>query len=269
MEFLNNIGNWFISIGNSILEKIMPFCLIVGIGILVIQLVLKLVGNALERSKLEKAAHTLIKSLLRIALYLILALIAADKLGINVSSVIALASVLTLAISLAVQNALSNVIGGFTLLWTKPFKSGDFVEIAGESGTVMEITMTYTKLCTGDNKLIYIPNSSVVATDIVNFSASGTRRVEVTVSASYDAPTEQVMKALREAAEHPAVLAEPGVFAGISTYGDSAITYVLRAWCKTEDYWDLYFAMNSKVRETFANNGVEMTYPHINVHLDK
>jgi small conductance mechanosensitive channel len=93
--------------------------------------------------------------------------------------------------------------------------------------------------------------------------------VEVTVSASYDAPTEQVMKALREAAEHPAVLAEPGVFAGISTYGDSAITYVLRAWCKTEDYWDLYFAMNSKVRETFANNGVEMTYPHINVHLDK
>jgi small conductance mechanosensitive channel len=84
-----------------------------------------------------------------------------------------------------------------------------------------------------------------------------------------EAEAEQVMKALREAAEHPAVLAEPGVFAGISTYGDSAITYVLRAWCKTEDYWDLYFAMNSKVRETFANNGVEMTYPHINVHLDK
>ena len=269
MEFLNSIGAWFVNLGDSLLDKIVPFCLIMVIGILLIQIILKLVSNALSRSKMEKAAHTLIKSLLRITLYLLLALIAADKLGINVSSIIALASVLTLAISLAVQNALANVIGGFTLLWTKPFKSGEFVEIAGESGTVMEIGMTYTKLRTGDNKIIYIPNSSVVATDIVNFSTTGTRRVEVIVSASYDAPTADVIKALREAADHPAVLPEQDVFAGIKEYGDSAITYVVRAWCKTDDYWDLYYAITCKVRETFADNGVEMTYPHINVHLDK
>lgn len=270
MHFLDQFLAWLLGVGTTLIERVVPFCVIVGVGILLIQLVvMKLLDKFLAKSKLEKAAHSLIKSVVRVVLYFILGLIAASQLNIDVSSVIALASVLTLAISLAVQSALTNVIGGFTLLYTKPFKSGDFVEIAAESGTVQEIGMTYTKLLTPDNKLIYIPNSSVVAADITNYTVTGTRRVDVAISASYNVPTEKVLEALYEAAKVPGVMTDPAPFAAVNKYGDSAIEYVLRVWCATDNYWDVNFALNKNVRDAFDQFGVEMTYPHINVHVDK
>ena len=141
--------------------KLLTALLILIGGIIVIRVVMKILSKFLEAGKLEKAAHTLIKSMARVVLYLLLALMVADSLGIDVTGVIALASVLTLSVSLALQNALANVFGGCTLLYTAPFHSGDFVDIGAESGTVVEIGMTYTKLRTPDNKMISIPNSRV------------------------------------------------------------------------------------------------------------
>ena len=263
---MREIVSWFSGV---VLAKVFPAVAIAAAGILAIRLLMKLVTKALEKSKLEKAAHSLIRSVIQVVLYVLLGLIAASALGVDVSGIVALASVLTLAVSLAVQNALANVIGGFTLLYTKPFVSGDFVEIAGQTGTVMEISLTYTKLATPDNKLVSIPNSAVTAAQIVNYSANGTRRVEITVSASYDAPTQEVLQALLEAADVPQALADPAPFAGVSSYDDSAIAYVLRLWCAADDYWDVFYRVNAGVRETFAAHGIEMTYPHLNVHLDK
>ena len=239
------------------------------IGILAIRIVMKVLKTTLERSKLEKAAHSLITSLAKVALYVLLGLIVASSLGIDVSSIVALASVLTLALSLALQNMLTNVMGGFTILTTHPFRSGDYVEIAGQSGTVQEINMTYTKLSTPDNKVISIPNSAVVAAQIVNYSAESTRRVEVAVSASYDAPTQKVIDALALAGTMDKVLLDPAPMAVLTGYGDSAIHYSLRIWVKTEDYWDVYFALNQRVKTIFDEQGIAMTYPHLNVHLDK
>ena len=151
-------------------DRIFTALLIFLCGIVTIRIVLSILNKFLKAGKLEKAAHTLIKSLARVVLYLLLALMVADGLGIDVTGVIALASVLTLSVSLALQNALANVFGGFTLLSTAPFHSGDYVEIGTDAGTVAEIGMTYTKLQTPDNKLISIPNSTVVSSDIVNYS---------------------------------------------------------------------------------------------------
>lgn len=260
---------WLINLGTSAVNRLLPFLLILIAGVLVIRIVRKIINAALAKSKLEKAAHSLIKSLTNTVLYLLLGLIAASSLGIDVTGIIALASVLTLAVSLAVQDLLTNIIGGFTLLYTKPFGSGDFVEIAGEAGTVTEIGMTYTKLTTGDNKLIYIPNSSVVSADIVNYSDTGTRRVELKISASYDAPTQTVFQALLDTAKVDGVMDSPAPFVAVSAYNDSAIEYVLRVWTASGDYWKVYFAMNEKVRYTFKDYGIEMTYPHLNIHLDK
>lgn len=260
---------WLTNLGKTAAGRIIPFVLILIAGVLVIKLIMKIVKTTLEKSKLEKAAHSLITSLLRTVLYLLLGLIAASSLGIDVTGIIALASVLSLAVSLSVQNLLTNIIGGFTLLYTKPFKSGDFVEIAAQSGTVQEIGMTYTKLITGDNKLIYIPNSAVVAADITNYSVTGTRRVDISISASYNASTEQVLNALYEAARVDGVMADPAPFAAVTKYGDHAIEYTLRVWTATADYWNVHFAINEKIRQTFENGGIEMTYPHLNVHLDK
>ena len=239
------------------------------VGVLAIRVVMKLIRMTLEKSRLEKAAHSLITSLAKAAMYILLGLITASTLGIDVTSVVALASVLTLALSLALQNMVSNIIGGFTILYTQPFHSGDYVEIAGQGGTVTEINMTYTMLSTPDRKLISIPNSSVVAAQIVNYSASETRRVEVMVSASYDAPVQKVLDALIQAGAVDKVLTDPAPAAVVTAYGDSAISYSLRLWVKNEDYWDVYFQVNQRVKEVFDEEGIAMTYPHLNVHLDR
>ena len=243
--------------------------IIIVVGILAIRIVMKLITSSLEKSRLEKAAHSLITSLSKAAMYILLFLIAASALGIDVSSSVALASVLTLALSLALQNMVSNIIGGFTILYTHPFHSGDYVEIAGQGGTVREINMTYTVLATPDNRVVSIPNSAVVAAQIVNFSAADTRRVELAASASYNAPTQQVLDALVLAGTVDNVLLEPAPAAVITGYGDSAINYSLRLWVKPEDYWDVYFLVNQRIKDIFDQQGIEMTYPHLNVHLNQ
>ena len=143
------------------------------------------------------------------------------------------------------------------------------MEIAGQSGTVQEIGLTYTKLATADNKVVSIPNSAVVATQIVNYTVSGTRRVQVIVSASYDAPVENVLEALREAADVPTAIQDPAPSAALLNYKESAIEYTLFVWCKAEDYWTTLFDANKNVKAVFAEKGIAMTYPHLNVHLDK
>ncbi len=266
---MSAIINWFNSLGASILSKLLPFVLILVIGMIIVRIVMAIVGKSLEKSKMEKAAHSLVKSVLRVVLYGLLALIAASSLGIDVTGVVALASVASLALSLALQNSLTNLIGGFTLLYTHPFHSGDFVEIAGQSGTVKEIGMAYTKLLTPDNKLVQIPNASVVATEIINFSCTGTRRVDVAVSAAYDTPVDRVVAALKEAANVDGILEDPGVFAAVTGYGEHAINYVVRVWCPTDLYWDVYNATTYNIKAIFDRDGLKMTYPHLNVHLDK
>ena len=261
------LNNLFVTY--PLLSTLCQAVVLLAAGILAIRIADKILRVSLEKTRLEKAAHSLITSLANAAMYVLLGLIVASSLGIDVTSIVALASVLTLALSLALQNMVSNIIGGFTILYTHPFHSGDYVEIAGQSGTVQEINMTYTMLNTPDNKLVAIPNSAVVAAQIVNYSAMETRRVEVTASASYDAPIQTVLDALIQAGSVDKVLQDPAPAAVVTNYGDSAIGYSLRMWVKNADYWDVYFQVNQRVKEIFDEQGIVMTYPHLNVHLDK
>ena len=267
MESLNAlIKSW---VAQGLVDKIFTALITLVVGILVIKAVMRLLTRALEKSKLEKAAYSLILSLAKVGLYLLLGLSLATSFGIDVTGVVALASVLTLAVSLALQNMLTNVLGGFTLLTTHPFHSGDYVDIGGQSGTVTQIDMSYTRLVTVDNKVVCIPNSTVLASEVVNYSANDTRRAELLVSAGYDAPTQKVIDALVLAATVDNALLEPAPFAAVASYGDNAINYTLRFWAKTEDYWDVYFKVNQRVKDIFDEQGIPMTYPHLNVHFDK
>ena len=265
-EWLNSLLGYLKSFvfGNAL-----PALLILVCGIFVIRIVLRIADKMMRKTHLEKAAVTLVRSVIRVALYLLLLLLTASSLGIDVTGVVALASVLTLAISLSVQNALTNMIGGFTLLNTRPFVSGDFVEIGGQTGTVKEIGMTYTKLATVDNKTVSIPNGTVVSTEIINYTANGTRRVDILVTASYDDPVDKVLEALLEAAKIPTALETPAPFAGVKNYNDSAIEYVLQVWCNCADYGATLYGTNKNIKAVFDAKGISMTYPHLNVHLDK
>ena len=256
-------------IGDFALYTLLPAMIMLVVGLLVIRLVKTVLRKVLTSSKLEKAAHSLILSLTGAVLYILLGLMVASSLGIDVTGIVALASVLTLALSLSIQNFLTNVIGGFTLLYTQPFHSGDYVEVGMEAGTVVEIGMTYTKLQTPDNKMISIPNATVVAGDIVNYAVTGTRRVDVNVQAAYNEDSGKVLGALLEAGNVDGILPEPGPSAVIVSYTETAVQYSLRVWVRTEDYWDVMFAINRNVKEIFDREQIKVAFPHVHVYMEK
>ena len=261
MDWLKNITY------EVVLDKLFFAVILLCAGILVIRILRKLVKKTLEKTNLEKAAHTLIISLVSVTLYILLGLSVASALGIDVTGVVALASVLTLSLSLALQNMLANVIGGFTLLYTHPFHSGDYVEIAAQSGTVREINMSYTMLATPDNKLISIPNSAVVAAQIVNYSTEPTRRVSLDVAVPYDIPSQKVIDALALIGTTDLVLLDPAPSAVVAGYGDGFIRYSLRVWVKTEDYWDVQYAVNQRLKQIFDEQQIPLAVPRMQVKL--
>lgn len=239
------------------------------VGCLVVKkIVLSLADKGFERFKLDKTLHTFSHSALNILLWFVIILIVAEHIGFPVSSLLAVLGVIGLALSLAIQGTLSNLAGGIMLLTAKPFGAGDYVEAGGVSGTVRDIGLVYTRVLTVDNRLIFIPNSEISGSKILNYTHEEKRRVDLVVSASYDAPVEQVEEVLLNILRaHPKTFATPEPFARVSKYGSSAIDYTMRVWCATGDYWDVYFDLMSQVKKAFDAHGIEMTYDHLNVHL--
>ena len=249
------------------LAKILTAVALLAVCLLVTKFFLKGQDKLLARSKIDRSLHGITRSFTKILLLFITVMVVAGSLGVDVSSLLAVLGVAGLAVSLALQDSLSNLASGINILLTKPFVVGDYVTAGSYSGTVQEIRIGYTKLVTPENQVIMIPNRTVTASVITNYSTEEKRRLDLTVTASYDAPTELVLEALREAAAVPQVLpGEPG-FARLSNYGDSAISYTLRVWTSTADYWDAYFDILERVRAAFDQRGIEMTYPHLNVHM--
>ena len=266
-ELIEKLQLWWQDTG--LVHHLLPTLALLLVGIILVRIVITIVNRMLKKSKLEKAAHGLIRSVIRIVLYLLLGLICASALGIDVTGIVALASVVTLALSLALQNSLTNLIGGFTLLYTKPFVSDDYVEIAGQSGTVQEIGLTYTKLVTPDNKIVSIPNSAVVAAEIVNYTVAGTRRLDINLQVSYSVSAEQVLQIMEKAAKQNAVLAEPAPVIAMKEYNEQSITCGMMLWCKSSDYWDLKFAVNRELNSLAKDAGITFYDPKLRVHLEQ
>lgn len=238
------------------------------VGVIVIRVLTTLLDRLLKRSRLAAPIRGYLHSILRTGLWFVLILMVAESLGIHTTSLIALFSVAGLAVSLALQNTLSNLAGGLMILVSKPFTVGDFVEIEGVSGTVAESGLSYSKLITIDNKTVFLPNSQLAASKIINYTAQGRRRVDLNFTASYDAPTQLVKDAIFEAiAAVPHIHSDPAPMVRLSEYQASSIQYVVRVWTDAADYWDVYYDLLEGVRESFDRHGVEMTYDHLNVHL--
>lgn len=257
-----------IDLAGLTLGKVVYALLLLIVCLIVEKILMRVFERLLQNSQLDRSLHTFLKTLLKIVLMFLTVLIVAGTLGIPVTSLIAVLSVFGLAVSLAVQNSLSNVAGGIQILGSKPFGVGDFVEAGGVSGTVTEIGIFYTKIHTGDNKLIQIPNSEIANEKIINYTAEKERRVDLKFTTSYNAPIETVKKTLEEVAGcHSLTLATPAPAVRVSSYGDSAIEYSLRVWCATENYWTVYYDLMEQVKGAFDKAGIEMTYPHMNIHV--
>ena len=262
---LSDLG---VNLGALTLNKVVHVLLLALIGVVVIRVILKLLDGMLARSKSLKSLSRYIHSVAKIAMAFILVLMVAEDVGIHTTSLVAMLSVAGLAVSLALQNTLSNVAGGIMLLVTTPFQVGDYVEADGVSGTVHAIDLSYTAILTIDGKEIFVPNSQLSGTKIVNYTVLGRRRVDLNFTASYDAPTATVKQAIGEVLEDiPQIITDPAPEIHLSDYQASSIQYVVRAWTAAADYWTVYYAIQEGVREAFDRHGVEMTYDHLNVHI--
>ena len=258
-----------IQIGSMALSTLISAVLTFITCFIVMQIILKTLERILGRAnKIDGTLKGFIHSAVKIVLWILTGIIVAGALGIPTTSLVALISIAGLALSLSVQNILSNLFSGLTLLVSKPFKSGDYVEVGGRNGIIKSVGLFYTQLNTLDNVSINIPNSDVTGTTVINYSREPLRRVDRVFSASYESSTENVKAAVFEAiSRDEKILRDPAPFVRLSEYKDSCIEYTVRVWCKCADYWDVFFNLNENVRESFAEKGVEMTYNHMNVHI--
>ena len=266
-EVLQTVGT-AVGAKDLTLWGLLRVAVIVLAGWLIIKLLMRTADRLLDRSKALAPVKMYIRSALRVFLWFLLALMLAGTLGVEVTSIIAMLSVVGLAVSLALQNTLGNLAGGLVLLVAKPFVVGDYVEADGINGTIAAIDLAYTTFITPDNKKIFVPNSQLSATKITNYNTLGRRRMDVKFTASYDAPTAQVRTAIEAALSAvPGVLDDPAPVIYVSEYQASSIEYLTRLWTESGHYWDVYYALLEGVRESFARHGVEMTYDHLNVHI--
>ena len=263
------VSNLFRSGWEGALKTILFALLLLVVCLVVKAILLKLLDRALNKlTHVEKSLHTFIRSIANILLWFVTLMVVADALGINASSLLALVGVLGLAVSLSVKDSLSNLAGGLTILGTRPFKVGDYVEIGSNSGTIQEIGLVYTSLTTVDNRRILVPNSVVVDAEVTNYTAEPLRRVDLKVTASYDAPVERVKQTIQEVVNaHDLVLSDPPPFARLSEYGDSALEYVVRAWCANADYWTVYHDLLEQIKVACDREGISIPYPHMEVKL--
>ena len=251
--------------GFSWTKLISAAILLVVCGVL-IKLILKATDRMLGRSRLDKAVHPFIRTIVKLVLLFTAIMLIAGTLGVDTSSLLALLSVAGLAVSLALQNVLSNMASAVILLTTKPFQIGHFIEMGSVSGTVVKIGAICTDILTLNNQLVHVPNSEITGSTVTNYTASDKRRLEYRITASYDAPVEDVKAAVLRAAEHPLRMQEMQPIARVNGYGESAIEYVLFLWIRPKDYMDVYYDVLENVKREFDAAGIEMTYPHINVH---
>ncbi|MCL1828266.1 MAG: mechanosensitive ion channel family protein [Oscillospiraceae bacterium] len=257
-----------VSIGSLSLSRLLSAVVILVICIVAGKIINALVRRFLAKSKLERALEGFIVSAVKVVLWMLTAIITAESLGIPGTSLIAAFSVAGLAVSLSVQNILSNLFSGLTILVTKPFAAGDFIETENASGTVQSVALFHTVLKTPDNKVVYVPNGDMTKSHISNCSREDWRRVDLFFRASFDSDAAEVKKALLQAAsEEERVLPEPAPQIVLTSLEDGFVKYCLRVRVKTSDYWDAYFGLNEKARELFERAGIKPAYEHMNVHI--
>ena len=265
-----SVGDIFSKFAALDLMGVVKIVVLAIVLVIVIRLLNSFARKFVAKSKIDKSLHGFLLATVKIILYFLGIMVLAGSLNIDVTSLIAIFSVAGLALSLALQGVLGNVASGVVILTTKPMHVGDYVAIGGNEGTVESIGMTYTTLSTVDNRLVYIPNSTVTGSTVMNYTVSGKRRVDLNFTASYDCKLEDVKAALVTAANSvETILKDEEIFARVTAYNDSNITYQVRGWCKTDDYWTAYFDLMEAVKAAYDQSGVTMTFPHINVHLDK
>lgn len=257
-----------VDLGTILGSKIIGALIVFFVGRWLIRKINRLVVTIMEKRHVEASLFSFIKSLVRITLNFLLAIILVSQLGIETSSFIALFASAGVAIGMALSGTLQNFAGGVMILLFKPFKVGDFIEAQGQSGSVKEIQIFNTIITTPDNKVIIIPNGGLSTGIMKNYSKEPIRRVDwefgIAYGDDYDKAKSVIERLLKSDGR---VFQDPAFFIALTSLGESSVNIVVRAWVKADDYWDVFFSMNEKVYKTFTEENLSIPFPQMDVHV--
>jgi len=234
------------------------------IGLMVAGTARRLVmGSASKSQRIEPTLAKFFSSIIYYAIMVMVFIAVLDRFGVETTSLVAALGAATLAIGLALQGTLSDLAAGVMIVLFRPYRIGDFVEVAGQSGSVKDVNLFNTVLATGDNKKIIVPNSSAWGSVITNYSANKTRRVDFVFSIDYADDIGTAMNLIQEILRSDdRVHKDPDVFTGVTAHGGSSVDIVTRVWCNGSDYWGIYFDAMKNVKEAFDAKGISIPYPH-------
>ena len=259
---------WLIPVLRDIGLKLLASILLFIGGRLIIKSTAKALRNGKASKKMEPTVAHFLANFINIVLYVILTVTIIAVMGVPMASVVAAIASAGVAIGLALQGALSNFAGGIMILLFHPFRVGDFIEVDGFSGTVSDIDVFYTFLKTGDNKSVTVPNGSIMSNSVINYSANGTRRVDLDIGVAYGSDIDRVKAILlEEGTKHELVLKDPAPICRLTEQGDSALNFTLRVWTETSNYWQVRFDVLEAVHKRLEGEGIEIPFPQMDVHV--
>ncbi len=262
----NSVVTWFID--DRGWAAVLTCVLVALLGLVVIKIVLSIARKIINRTKMKGLAGSFLITILKILLFFIYIIAIMKTLGIDTSGVVAVLAASSLAVSLALQTVLSNFASGMILIGNHPFKEGDFVEVAGISGVVKEITLFSTKIQTVDNKMITVPNSSVASDEIINYSELPTRRVDMEFTCAYGSDIEKVKGVIVSVLdEHEKILKDSGYTVRLARQADSALVFNCRFWVNNADYWEVFFDINEAMTKRFEAEGIQIPYNTVDVNV--
>ncbi|MFC1738889.1 mechanosensitive ion channel family protein [Planctomycetota bacterium] len=263
-EILNAIYGYIAEYGLKVVGAIVIFI----VGRWIAKLLSNLITKALTKAKVDKTLTKFAGSLCYIALLIFVIIAAVGTLGVPIVQFSVVIGAAGLAIGLALQGSLANFASGVLMLIFKPFKVGDFVEVAGAKGTVKEIQIFNTILASPDNIRVIIPNAQVTGGNMMNYTVNGTRRVDLVVGVSYEDDLKKAQQVIEQVlADDDRILKDPAATVAVSELGDSSVNFVVRPWVKPEDYWDVYFDVTEKVKLSLDQNGISIPYPQRDIHM--
>lgn len=262
-KIINDIKSFFV----SNVWNIIAFFAAFFIGLILVKIIMNITRRAFNRTKMEKITQNFLLGFIKLGLYLIWVLVLLSMIGVQISGIITALSAAFLAVGLALQNIIASVANGIVIVSTHLFKKGDFVEIAGVSGSVDQINFLFTTIITSDNKKITIPNSSIVNNEVINYGANKTRRVDFTFSVAYESDVELVKKIVTDVMTSDGrVLLEPKApFCKLKNLGASSLDFFANCWCDNEDYWDVYYYVVENVYNEFKRNNISVPYNQLEV----
>jgi len=248
--------------------KILGAVAILIIGLWIAKLITKSFNKMLRKKGTDDTLNKFFTAMVRIALIAFVVIAAISQAGIETTSFIAVLGAAGLAVGLALQGSLANFASGVMLIIFKPIKVGDYVEGGGIEGDVEEIGIFVTTLVSRDNKVIFVPNSKMTSDNIINHTLKDVRRVDLVFGIGYSDDINKSKDAIVEVfKENSKVLSDPEPDVFVSELGDSSVNFVVRPWCKTDHFWDVYFEITEAIKKKFDDQNIQIPFPQRDVHL--